>query len=376
MIPECVSFLIETKRIHQTAAKAYLEAHQLIHSIRHSQENLSKTLTDAHAPTPSIFYVEHGEASLHIAFESISNTAFIQMNQEISKDLFGDKSHEWIISTLNLLDKVRLTTLKPLRSNVLVTKKLKMISILINVLIKNLIIKYSLNTRIVVIDILNGQHINDSKIEDYILKIGFPLLKSLWQVFEWRVKEWVENEDLKKAIIQHQKQIMHDLIHGTDVTLDSLLQLHSQRFQVRLFLLFDAISFDPDLLNFNELECLQRMGHFLEWKQMLAHDISRLDRDYDFYLKRGLSTDGSIEKGVVNSFLYWMHFNETLSMDNMTNHRLTFIQSFIELFDLFDPKEFQVKNSIFDSNQIQSIISNYLEYYKVVQYFNKFKNSL
>jgi len=118
-----------------------------------------------------------------------------------------------------------------------------------------------------------------------IMEIGFPLIVAFWQVYEFRVKEWVGRPLLAQLLIAEQRRILSCLVtlslnsaltvEGNNISkFNAFMALRSKRFQSTLFLLCDSISFDPSILSHDRLSFLFTLGNVLEWEQARAHDIS------------------------------------------------------------------------------------------------------
>ncbi|TPX48149.1 hydroxymethylglutaryl-CoA reductase (NADPH) [Synchytrium endobioticum] len=165
-ITECVEYMIQSNRIHITAAREYLIAHELNATVNR--------ISNADTERPqmknlSIFYFEEAvgaadekgkipgledHVTLNIAFQSVGKKP---VSLELVPDqtsphplilaLFGEKTHAWLTWIFGLLDSVRLSLAGPERANVLLAKKLKVLSVLLNLVVRRLMVSYPLETR-------------------------------------------------------------------------------------------------------------------------------------------------------------------------------------------------------------------------------------
>lgn len=309
---ECVEYMISCGRIHEGAAKEYLEAHEILQRVSlASGSRLESPLS------PSTLSFTHGDVSLNIAFASVRETVHMELLSgtvhPLVDTLFGHKSGGWLCDTLVLLDGIRLRALRPLRANIILSKKLKIISILIHLLTRQLVIG-GISFRLPWLE--SDDDKPDNLIgEPLVFSIGRVLLKSLWQVFVYRTEQWVGHDPLRNKLLEEQKSVLLDLCGkipeglSPKDALSALMALHARRFQVRVFLLMDAISLDSSDLTEQRLESLLRLGQRLEREQSVAHDLGRFERDKAAVLLngRGLSMDGSLAHGrVLNGHLCWL----------------------------------------------------------------------
>ncbi|KAJ3085463.1 hypothetical protein HK102_014149 [Quaeritorhiza haematococci] len=414
-INECVAYMIECNRINLDAAQEYVMAHALHEDIWHPHSH-ERPRTDV--MPPSMFYFEEkrleGEntaadnthekdrVTLNIAFRTLgSKPVHIELTEEASTDplvsqLLGNKTHAWLTMIFRLLDKIHLSTIKPCRSNYILAKKLKYLSILLNIVIRRLMFYHPGETRRFVLKLLGSSQTrhaksatqssmdDDGKVastqsaaeqqrrgitnlsflnnelfsedlmtsssarEPSLLQIGLPLLLALWQVFEHNVKQWVGHRTLAKTLVSEQRNVVDALVQPLstddpdvhvskpDADFAQFMSVHAKRFQVTIFLLCDAIQFDPEFLTKTSLDFMVSFGSHLEWEQSVTHDLSpqRLERDLQLACRGlstdtagsaisdlgapGLSIDGSLDHGkIVNSFLFWLHVVKRWSIDDI-----------------------------------------------------------
>ncbi|TPX62006.1 hydroxymethylglutaryl-CoA reductase (NADPH) [Spizellomyces sp. 'palustris'] len=393
-IAECVTFMVETGRFTRSAVKEYLTAHEVHHKIRlngsfediHSACSSSDLngMTNGHAngngqedeAPPSLFYFEESDltasrtagvedrVTLNVAFQTLgAKPVHIELvpnvpPTKVVRQLFGEKSHAWLSELYGLLESLKLITIKPERANVILAKKLKLLSVLLNILIRRLATAHPLETarfikRIsstrsasseldlsgnnadspttetppshklgsgifrhrVILDV-DLKHISSTGTDH--LRIGFPLILAIWQVFEFRVQQWVGEPLLARALIDEQWRVVLALVDAplrhiaphasSPESFKAVMATHAKRFQSTIFALCDAISFPEAIVTSSLVRVLRCIGKRLECEHAVAHDLSssRLLRDLKDMTEKGWSDDGGLGSGVVNSFLLWL----------------------------------------------------------------------
>ncbi|KAI8907742.1 hypothetical protein DFJ77DRAFT_434250 [Powellomyces hirtus] len=422
-IAECVTFMVETGRFNRNAVKEYLTAHEVHHEIRlnASFENIpaalaNGTLASSHeagkangrlAQTPdesppSLFYFEasddhaskpagaEGRVTLNVAFQTLGpKPVHIELipnmpSTKIVRQLFGEKGQAWLNELFDVLESLKLSTIKPERSNAVLARKLKLLSVLLNLVIRRLMVAYPSETARFVkrisrsrssasLDDISGpnghnnsgsgnssdseklvggsgifrhrvlldvdlKHISPAEMDSH-LSIGFPLVLALWQVFEFRVQQWVGKPVLARALIDEQWRVVlaltntplhtppsHNHHHNhhhrhtahPDVSelaplevFEMAMSTHSKRFQSTMFVLCDAITFPEREITPSFVHLLAGIGKTLEWNHAVAHDLSpsRLARDVrDVAINRTAkcSTDAGLASGRVNAFFLYL----------------------------------------------------------------------
>jgi hypothetical protein len=207
-VEECVIFMIQTGRINHDAAVEYLAAHEL-----QTRINLSHEKTYSVNTRPSMFYFEidsdkSNGISLNISFPTFGllPVTLLFTSNELNNDpltqaLFGVNNYSWVVSILNLLDQIELSTVKPTRSKASQSRKLKFISILMNIVTRRLLIRNPLimeqfvrdNFACMSNEIRSPSVILTSLLDgfgseaDSMLSVGLSFLLALWQVFQFRV---------------------------------------------------------------------------------------------------------------------------------------------------------------------------------------------
>ncbi|KAI9328795.1 hydroxymethylglutaryl-CoA reductase [Obelidium mucronatum] len=263
-INECVAYMVDSSRVSVTVAKEYLSAHE-IHTTLVTKETLSSDPQKT-PRAPSTFYLEatlpESPASepltLNIAFETLGEKpAHLLMSAatpstDLCKKLFNARfDYSWVTSTLSILDRIELSTIPqfPARSNRMLVKKLKLLSVLMNMLLRSMMAQWPAETRrlvdkIVRLAISSGRvdpSIGGSKTRalsvanvsrpgtaDYNpeLQVGRPLLLALWQVFELRVLQWVGHEPLAHMLLETQLEVLKSLTEVNDKTVVGASPLH------------------------------------------------------------------------------------------------------------------------------------------------------
>ncbi|EGF76662.1 hypothetical protein BATDEDRAFT_36201 [Batrachochytrium dendrobatidis JAM81] len=413
-IQECTSFMVKCGRITSATAKEYLGAHHLQSQIAQLAKSTSSCASNSDSTTQfklsrplSMFCFEEmpsskskvleleNRLSLNIAFASYSEKPIniemtpssISIHDPLIASLFGSKTFEWINAVPGLLARIKLSSIKNdmRRSNRMLSKKLKIISVLLNILTRRLLASHPA----VISDFLakmfelskNGEtghtqtfeHVEpqsfskrfrthstpESSINglddafqgnisnlgifqcdpyyavdfvrarstDEMLLVGVPLLMALWQVFNYRVAQWVGDTTLATSLVEEQSNIIECLaatLPSIEQSITSetplntikkneyvatLLHLHAKRFQTTLILLCDAVTLDIPLDSHTQRHAFRDLGRRLENEQAIAHDLSpdRILRDLAIVRRQGLSLTGDLRHGLVNIFLAWLH---------------------------------------------------------------------
>ncbi|KAI9141159.1 hypothetical protein BKA69DRAFT_1076460 [Paraphysoderma sedebokerense] len=155
-IPEVTAWMIEKGRISFDAAKEYIVAHHLYTNIR-KRLNGSETANSSSLPKPpSMFYFQERlpsgskekPFSINIAFQTLGpKPVFLDFTESPDSNpvyavLFGNKTHEWLMQLFPLLDSIRLmpSSAPPSPANELLCKKLKIFSLLLNILTRRLML--------------------------------------------------------------------------------------------------------------------------------------------------------------------------------------------------------------------------------------------
>ena len=369
--------MLKIQNINTRAAREYLDAH-IINS-RIEALTLTNNITTKQ-PKPSIFYfqeklgseVNPESISLNVAFRTVGSeipTTIIFSPESvfehgtIKSSLFGEKSFKWISKVLAVLDMLTLKTKLPNRSNVDVSRKLKVLSIVMNIITRTLYDSHPSQVKQFLNHVIGDNGKNDAESNAFgsrslsstsisetsfdhatlkrlensrlfksttisllndiiaavnttqVLAVGLPLLLSLWQVFECQIFETVGSEQLRKALINEQITVLSSITTlNTTLYYENFVELTSKRLQVTLFLLCDAIGFDDNLLSKNSatVSNIKILGSKLERLHAGSHDISptRLERGVN-KLNQSLTNSDTLAK-TNNTFLYWLNKEKNL----------------------------------------------------------------
>ena len=178
-INECVTYMSKASRINVTAAREYLDAHEL-----HAKIGLF-IRDSSHSKPPSTFFFEEGlgrptttttpptgvncqaedRVTLNIAFQTTGSDpvhfeftadADTQPRTDISRILFGSQTWAGIIEQCGSFDELLFVDLDNSRPNQLLIRKLKYLSALLGAIVQNLMKNYGSETRQVLERVLGG----------------------------------------------------------------------------------------------------------------------------------------------------------------------------------------------------------------------------
>ncbi|KAJ3014370.1 UNVERIFIED_CONTAM: hypothetical protein HDU68_000308 [Siphonaria sp. JEL0065] len=230
-INECVAYMVDSGRVSETLSNPE-------HPPRApSTFYLETTLPEAPASEPltlNIAFETLGDKPVHLLMSATTPST------DLCKKLFNARfDYSWVTSTLSILDKVELSTIPqfPARSNRMLVKKLKLLSVLMNILLRSMMAQWPNETtrlvdKIVRLAVSSGRidpsfgggakkramslantsrpatATGDVNVE---LQVGRPLLLALWQVFELRVLQWVGHEPLAHLLLETQLEVLKSL---------------------------------------------------------------------------------------------------------------------------------------------------------------------
>ncbi|KNE65124.1 hydroxymethylglutaryl-CoA reductase, degradative [Allomyces macrogynus ATCC 38327] len=148
-IAEVTQWMIEKGRINVDAAKEYITAH-------HLYTNLRKKLSTVDAPAlleskpPSMFFFQEAKdrpLTLNIAFQTLGDKpVFLDFTDTAQSSavhavLLGGKTYEWLMNIFPVVDAMRLPLVDGhTRANDALCKRLKVLSLILNVLLRRLMI--------------------------------------------------------------------------------------------------------------------------------------------------------------------------------------------------------------------------------------------
>ena len=379
--------MLKIDNISVKAAKEYLNCHIINSRI----ESLILNNASPVQSKPSIFYFqetlkmdnhdEFDKITLNVAFRTVGNkepTTIIFSPESvfeqgsIKSKLFGEKSFTWISKVLSVLDSMTFKSKFAARDNVEQSRKLKVLSIMMNIVTRTLYEVFPDQVKALVnyirdrtnseedlaISRLNrtfsGASLAESSSsfdpdtqklleksrlfqpqtmalvtqlvtgtpDSQILALGLPLLLSLWQVFECQVRQTVGNDLLSKSLIEEQSIVIFSITTLKYSSFENFLLLTSKRLQVTLFLLCDAINFDDSKLNQQTMDKIKNIGLQLERLHSGSHDISkfRLERG----IKRLIDGQNQSSQGIEyqftntnNTFLAWLQYQKHMNADTV-----------------------------------------------------------
>ncbi|KAL7753252.1 hypothetical protein RI367_001027 [Sorochytrium milnesiophthora] len=159
-IPEVTSWMITKNRINLSAATEYIHAHHLytnLHKRIHEDEDNDDARRALSTP-PSMFYFREKAAApgngdqkpftLNIAFQSLGDKpVFLDFTDQsdansIHSVLFGSKTYEWVMRIFPLMDVMQLSSAhsEDERANTALVRRLKVLTLILNVLVRRLMI--------------------------------------------------------------------------------------------------------------------------------------------------------------------------------------------------------------------------------------------
>lgn len=334
LVQEVSNYMISVNKIDQETAADYLRAHSIL--ANSTQHRFFKAQRQT---SPSTLFVElelQGvRVNLNIVFETIggdpvqlalredvstvvatnghangngnSNGNHAAKDDEqappppIQKDLFGEKSPAWFKRMFDMLNSIRVSGKPQQRTHHIQQNKLKLISILMNVLIYRLVKLHPDDTSDFLERVLSAELNPLSKISEEkpsAVRVGFSLLLALWQVFKHQVDAIVSVPSLANALKEEQLRIFSALFRTPEVyksakSLDRFMATHSKRFQSSMFLLCDLYGLPDNLITPERLFLIFKLGQYFEWEGIVAHDVARWERDlaedapnvYSFWLR-------------------------------------------------------------------------------------------
>jgi hydroxymethylglutaryl-CoA reductase len=331
LVAEVSAYMISRGRIDNETAADYLRAHSILAS---STQHRFKPQKQA---TPSTLFVELDlqgmKVALNVVFETMgkskpvnlslreespdaainepqANTNGTQANANanagddedmaVQDELFEKKGPQWFKLTFEALKSIRITDTKGIaRNNLLVQNKLKLISILLNILTHRLVSLHPEETIEFIEKILAAELNPLSMVKESdsrTIRVGFSLILSLWQVFKHQIEASITLPSLANALKEEQLRIFSASVRSRDAvkskSLDRFMSTHTKRWQVTMFLLCDLQSLPEHLITPERLFFLFKLGQFFESEGTIAHDIAKWERD--------------LKEGNPNSYLLWL----------------------------------------------------------------------
>lgn len=354
LVSEVSNYMVSRGRIDIETATDYLNAHSILASSTQNRFKPSKQ------SSPSTLFVDlelYGlRITLNIVFETMGTKEPIHIalcdeaplgEQPVQEDesmktqatLFENKTPEWFKKTFEALMKIRVSGKTPQRNNLLVQTKLKLLSMLQNIILYRLLKINPEETARFVTKILAAE-LNPlsmvSKLESPILMVGFPLLLALWQGFKYQVDASVNSNSLSNAMREEQLRIFSAAIRtresmSSKTSLEDFMSVHVKRWQVTMFLLCDIHSLPSDLVTQERLFFIFKLGSFFEWEGTIAHDIAKWERD--------------MKKDNPNAYVFWLNMKNQKPSKDLLKAFLLDIEGKMEkkkakLLEAKEPNEF------------------------------------
>lgn len=311
---EVASYMIQSGRITYAAAKAYLEAFE----IQSYQQGEDTSAQVKQQPSVLLFeppFDEHhpynDKLSLNIVFPSLGNpiililgpSSTLNEHKALHEKLLGDKSYPWLVSILRLLDQIPLhsptaiaspSTIQHRFTSMLLHRKLQLVVILFMVVFRHLSKLFSktvyefvqrlfemTQTELVMsrsVDL--AKRLTDGLEVDHPLRVGLPLLSSLWQAFDFRVHQWVDHPLLRDRLLQLFRTTIADLVERLRVVTsdrEHKIKVSSMFYQMPLLLTLHVLHIEIDHLTSCYLDELVNVAEVIALDVQIAHDYSRLD---------------------------------------------------------------------------------------------------
>jgi len=375
IVPEVSAFMIKSGNISVAKAKEYLSKHSMGAS-RGSSDLFKKRVF----PPSTLLVdlnVEGSNVSLHVVFESLGNDVvhlIIKNGKEphpIQEMLFGpERDARWVAQIFNILTPIALANKSKKRSNIGTQHKVKLISILLNLLQFKLIEEEPQAAHQLVENILSVSprplDFLVSSIHRELFLVGAPLLIALWNVMKNEIDQ-IPVLSLASTFKEEQLRIitastqMIGLRHKA-IDLEQLMTIHSRRFPVTIFLLCELLTVDPYLITPQSLDFLLLLGNYLEWEGTLCHDLAYWEQ-----AQHSIHTN--------NVYLWWLNQQNKLYL-----HSPETMEEFVSVTNRFlDTKKYKLlamrdAAPFFDvSLFMQSSQNSVAHYFQVMEIIKKAK---
>jgi hydroxymethylglutaryl-CoA reductase len=368
LVAEVSAYMISREQIDVETAQDYLKAHQIL---RKSPQNQYKM---AHSAPSTLFVkleLQGVTVYLNVVFETIGKTPIhLSLRDDangsvvippVQKSLFDDKGPKWFHDRFASLKQVfclKVTSPTPPRTNLQLQMKIKLLSIMINIVIHRLIILNYEKTETFIDSIITDDlnplvGISENDTED--IRVGFPLVLALWQIFKHEVDASVGYRLLATALLEEQRRILTACVRSkkaimNEVPFEEFMQSYTKRWQATMFLLIDLTAISPSLLTSDRLVFVLRLGVFFEWEGTIAHDVGRYERD--------------TRKNIPNAYAYWLFLNKR-------EHSLEAMQHFVHYaFSLNEPRKQSLLQSeemteFFDTKSFLRSVEELREFYEL-----------
>jgi len=236
--------------------------------------------------------------------------------------LFGpDRDIKWLEQIFTILHTFYFANRTEKRSNVAVQYKLKLLSLLLNLLLFRLVEQEETFAQKLVENILSSNPkpldflINSNIQRESLFLIGGPLVLALWHVMITEIDQ-IPVFSLASSFKEEQKRLisasvkMINLRHhvekymniSKDAKLEVFMNIHSRRFPCTVFLLCELLTVDPPLITPESLQFMFLLGNYLEWEGTICHDLA--------FWEHAQTTNTN------NAYLFWLNENNKLYVNN------------------------------------------------------------
>jgi len=286
LVPEVSSYMVTIGKISVATATEYLKSHSIM------SDGRTEFFRQQKIP-PSTLLVEFDmevPVSLNIVFESLGDKPYHlaikpgRKPQEMQHQLFGrNKDVQWFKQIFTLLGKLQVANKAPRRSNLIWQYKVKVLSVLVNLLLFRLIEEEPAASRQLVQNLL-FVHLNPlvfikqlPSVKEVFL-VGAPLFTAIFSFLKHQIDQ-VSVRTLSNALKEEQLRVISSALVMMDLNetakdLEQFLSVHSRRYQVTFFLLCDLISVNPNLITPASLRFMFLLGSYLEMEGVICYDLA------------------------------------------------------------------------------------------------------
>ncbi|OQS00609.1 3-hydroxy-3-methylglutaryl-coenzyme A reductase [Achlya hypogyna] len=306
LVSELCAYMLARGSISIETAKAYLTAHAVY-------KDLALAVPAVQARRPSMLYVEvdvpglSKPVSVNLAFLSLQpapQTIVVAKPtaaspSAIQTHLLGDKGYIQLQRMFMFLAQMKMIVVDEAsdnaRANLELQNKMLLLSILLNVVTYQLQRQHPSVVHEFIANLLANDvedaapwaeaHFASAK-EDPVLSTGLPLLLALWEVFTYHVEQEVSSPLLQTVLIQEQSDLLDSIAHwqapaaapNAAAAFAAYMPKHAKRWQATMFLLVDCLALDHAKLTPERVAFVKRVGQYVEWEAMVAHDMARYER--------------------------------------------------------------------------------------------------
>ena len=262
--------------------------------------------------------------SLHVAFYPLSQTEPVYIDvgpgsklETWQKNLLGGKDYKWLTNMFRILGGLKINFISNPRANRVMTRKLKLLSVLLNIMARSIATHCSpVQIKEVESFFCENATSKDRIGElDEVSSVSIPLLKAMWNIFLLWLSEWVDSVSPKLS--NHLKALQRLVILSifssfgrcssqvdmkTSDEFRAYAELLSDRFNIPMFLLCDLVAADPRHCSHERIRLVQNVGNHLNMEALLQHDLSSRHSQKDepnvFDLWKDLATSANVRATV------------------------------------------------------------------------------